>query len=310
MTSLHRALAAIMLGACPWLACSREDRPATAASAAAEPGISLSAEMLKHADIATAPLRRASRSADVTLAGTLVPDPERALTVRTSIGGRLWQPDGARWPALGEHVDSGRVLGQVADARPMIASRAGTVMRVLAVPGEIVAADAELLVLADVEHPLARIVWTADAPLDPPADLALSPAYRQDLVVRANLVGTGGEADPESIFPAYLYRAAAGWPGARPGVAVIARFPDPRIPESGIFVPDEAVVQWDALPWVYLQVGKGRYTREPLETDHAVRGGYIVSSGLTDRDTVVVRGAQLLLSEEFRATTAASDDEE
>jgi len=315
MTYMRRVLTVVALGTSAGLGCARGDRQAADAGAAAAqtdmgPGISLEAEALKHGDISTAPLRRVSRPGEVALAGILVSDPERAMMVRAPIAGRLWEPDGARWPALGEHVDSGRVLGQVADARPMFASRGGTVTRVLAVPGEIVAASGELLEVSDVDHPLARITWTADGPLDAPTAVAISPAYRSDIAVPAELVGTAGAADASSIFPAYLYRAARAWPGARPGVAVIARFSDPRISGQGIFVPDEAVVQWNALPWIYVQVGKGRFAREPLETEHAVQGGYIVTKGLTERDTIVVRGAQLLLSEEFRATSAASSDEE
>jgi biotin carboxyl carrier protein len=298
------------------LACSHkgdeqtENAPSTESSGGAgEKGIVIGAETMKRAGISTAAVRRSSHPVEVTLTGELVGDSERTVLIRAPIAGRLLTTDSVPWPGLGERIEAGRVLGQVSDARPLVAPRGGTVTAVNAVPGEIVSAGAPLLEISDFDHPLARVVWQADAPPHAPPSLFLAPADRPELSVRATLIGSAPEADPVSRAPAYLYRVGRAWPGARPGAAVIARFPDSRVSRSGVFVPDDAVVQWDAMAWVYVRAGKGRYVRARLSTDYPVQGGYVVLDGLADGDTIVVQGAQLLLSEEFRASSAGLSDE-
>jgi hypothetical protein len=280
-------------------------------------GVTLDVGTVRRVGIETAPLHSSASGAVVILAGELVPDSGRIVTVRAPLAGRL-VVDGARWPALGEMVTEGRVLGHVSDARPLAAPRGGTVTRVGAQPGEMVQAGAMLLELTDFRHPLARLVWRADAPPVPPASLTLAPlavggtADGRTTGVPARLVGPAPEVDPLSREPVYLYRAAQAWPGARPGAPVVARFADRRGGASGPLVPTEAVVQWEGLPWVYVERAPGRYERVRVETDRpAEGGGYLVggdrAASVAVGDLVVVRGTQQLLSEEFRAHAATGE---
>jgi hypothetical protein len=114
--------------------------------------------------------------------------------------------------------------------------------------------------------------------------------------------------DPLSRTPVFLYRVERGWPSARPGTLIEARFADPRESGQGLLVPTDAVVQWEGLAWVYVARGERRYVRELVSTDDPVDGGYLVHSGLAPGDAIVVRGAQQLLSEEFRARATAGEE--
>jgi multidrug efflux pump subunit AcrA (membrane-fusion protein) len=246
---------------------------------------------------------------EIRLPGELVPDPQRRTTIRAPLAGRLSVPAGGRWPAYGERVSKDEVLGQVSDAIPLLAPRAGAVTAVPAQPGEMVAAGQTLLELTDYSQPVARVAWHAAAP-SPPARIALEVSGSGVRTVRipATLIGAAPEADPVTRLPAYLYRAAKEWRGARPGMAITALLPAGPA-AAGLLIPDGALVQWEGLVWAYVQRAPGRYIRRRVPTDRPAAGGFFVAAGWNPGDTVVVTGAEQLLSEEFRARVTVGDEQ-
>jgi hypothetical protein len=255
---------------------------------------------------ALSPLRAAP---EIRLVGELVPDPQRTTAIRASLAGRLSVPVGGRWPAYGERVSQGEILGQVSDALPLEAPRAGVTTAVGAQPGAMVAAGQLLLELTDYSRPVARIGWSASAP-SPPSRLALEvlSSAAGPARVAAELVGAAPEADPVTRLPAYLYRAVREWPGARPGTTVTAVLPAGPA-AAGLLVPDAALVQWEGLVWAYVQRESGHYLRRRVPTDRPAPGGFFVAAGWTPDDSVVVVGAEQLLSEEFRARVTVGDEQ-
>jgi len=247
---------------------------------------------------ASAPVRR--------LAGELVAEPDRITTVRAPIAGRLALPEGVRWPSFGERMAGGTVIAQVSDAKPLLLPRGGIVTQVGAQPGEMVQPGQLLLEVTDYDQPLVRVAWPADVP-GPPAEVGIS-SVEGGRAVRARLLGAAPAADPVTRLPAYLFRAERGWPGARPGAAVVVAVPDRGAPARGVLVPDRAVVQWEGLTWVFVERGAGRFGRVRAPTDRPVAGGFLASAGLLAGDTVVVEGAEQLLSEEFRARVTVGDE--
>lgn len=249
--------------------------------------------------------------------GEIVVDPARVTAVRAAVPGRLTS---SRWPVLGEGVSAGRVLGQVSDARPLVAPRNGTVSRVGAQPGELVQAGQELLQLTDYTSLLVRLVWRSELSGAPPAVINVRSSNGATAGAAARLVGPGGDVDSLTRMPVYLYRLLRGWPGARPGLPVIGSVPDERasavrastaIPgDKDLLVPEAAVVQWQGLAWVYVERAAGHYVRTRVVTDRPVPTGYVVreaSSALRVGNRVVIRGAQQLLSEEFRTQLPAGE---
>ncbi|MFL5520410.1 MAG: HlyD family efflux transporter periplasmic adaptor subunit [Gemmatimonadales bacterium] len=261
-------------------------------------------------DLAVTTLTSRTTSPAVILTGEVVADSSRTSVVRAPIAGRLFQPEGTRWPAFGETVRAGQVLAQVSDARPLAAAVGGVVTRVAARPGELVDAGQALLEVTDFSSPLVRVAWSADAPPTPPARITVTGIDRTGAQVEARLEGPALEADPLTRLPAWLYRAARPWPGARPGLPVSAAVAMPGASGRGAFVPQAAVVQWDGLIWVFRRRGTGQYERVRVPSAHAVAGGWLVPDGdeLSPGDTVVVRGAQVLLSEEFKSRVRVGDE--
>ena len=274
--------------------------------------VSLKPDERKRIGVELAVLRSASRGAELQLAGDVVPETERAAVLRAPVAGRFTVPQGARWPTLGERVSPHVALAQVSDARPLALPIGGIVTRVGAQPGALVEAGQVLLEVADYSRPLVRVAWLDPSGSAPPARLRVGPTAAS-AGMTARLVGPAPDADPVTRRPAYLYRAERGWPGATPGTPVVAyaSSPAPSGRDSaakGALVPDVAVVQWQGLAWAYRTHGADRFERVRVVTDHPAPGGWIVRGPLAAGDTVVVRGAEELLSEEFRARVTVGDE--
>lgn len=273
--------------------------------AADEAMVSLDRVALRALDIRTAPLAAAHWNDGRELNGEVVAEPERTTAVRAPLGGRLATEGTERWPRFGERIEAGTAVGHVADARPLLIARAGTITRVGAQPGELVDAGQVLLELTDYAQPVARLVWPDAAPR-PPATLTLHTAAGRS--VTARLVGAAPEADPVTRLPAFLYRADHAWAEARPGLPVTARLAGTGGSRAGVRVPAAAVVQWDGFAWVYLESAPARFVRRRIDTAHPLDGGDVVDAALAVGARVVVRGAQALLSEEFRSRISVGDE--
>ncbi len=112
-------------------------------------------------------------------------------------------------------------------------------------------------------------------------------------------------ADPRIQGISYLYSVPAA-NGVVPGMNVVTVLP--RGPASrGVLVPSSAVLWWQGKAWCYVQVAEGRFARRELPATNSVEGGLFVSSGIAPGDTLVVKGAQRLLSEEFRSQIQVVD---
>lgn len=273
----------------------------------AEAVVTLDSAERRRIGLALSPLGATSRVPEDRLPGEVVAESGRTAVLRAPVAGRLTLPAGTRWPALGERVDAGVALARVSDARPLSLPIGGVVTSVGAQPGALVEAGQSLLEVADYRRPLVRVPWPAQGGGAPPARARVGPAMA-DVRVDATLVGPAPEADPVTREPVYLYRAGRAWPGAMPGTPAVLLRPRTGRRADGVLVPDSAVVQWEGLAWTYVQRGPGRFHRVRVPTDHPVPGGWLAGAPLGVNDTVVVRGAQELLSEEFRASVTVGDE--
>ena len=73
-------------------------------------------------------------------------------------------------------------------------------------------------------------------------------------------------------------------------------------------VPADAVVWWQGRAWVYVQIDPQRFARREIPADAPVPGGWFLSKGIDAGDRVVNRGAQQLLSEEFRSQIEVGEE--
>src|SRR5579859_1118565 len=103
----------------------------------------------------------------------------------------------------------------------------------------------------------------------------------------------------------FLYTAAAE-SGVLPGMNVLAFLPSGTSVEAAA-VPASSVVWLQGRAWVYRRTGQDKFARMEIATDQPARGGGYIVKDMPKDAQVVIRGAQLLLSEEFRAQIQVED---
>lgn len=281
-----------------------ETEPAALVPVGDGAGIALDSAMRGRMGIGLTTLARAAVRAELEVPAVVVEDPGATIIVRAAVGGRL-RPAGERpWPRVGEVLRADELVADVGDARSLAVPRGGTVSRLLAQPGELVQAGQPLLELVDYGQALVQVAWPGASA--PPPSLTFG-FGRGAPRVTGHLAGAAPTADPLTHRPAYHYRLA-GAAALRPGVLLSGYLPDPEAPPDAVQVPDAAVVQWDALAWVYVERAPGRFVRVRVPTTHPVPGGWLVPEGLAPGDRVVSTGAGQLLSEEFRARITVGEE--
>ena len=125
--------------------------------------------------------------------------------------------------------------------------------------------------------------------------------------VRSTLVSSAPATDPRIQGMSFFYLAPADRAGSLlPGMDVAA-FLAVGPKREGTMIPASAVVWWQGKGWIYLKKDPARFFRLDIATDAPVGGGWFVTSRFTPGDRLVVTGAQLLLSEEFRSRIQVGD---
>ena len=102
------------------------------------------------------------------------------------------------------------------------------------------------------------------------------------------------------IQGASLLYATRFRPSLAPGMNLVARLPQGSM-RHGLIVPYSAVVWQQGQAWAYIQVTATGFTRKPVSTDTPLPNGYFITSEFKPGDRILIRGAQFLLSEEFRS---------
>lgn len=154
--------------------------------------------------------------------------------------------------------------------------------------------------------------------------ITLPPGVQLDDVpatASVEVVGKSRRADVRYISPAtrtdariqgltYFYAAPAN-SGVLPGMNVRAFLANGK-PVDGVIVPATAIVWWAGRAWVYRRTGDDTFTRLEIPVDMPAEqdGGFVVPARLlADNDDVVITGAQMLLSEEFRSQIQIEGDD-
>jgi hypothetical protein len=116
----------------------------------------------------------------------------------------------------------------------------------------------------------------------------------------AQWLGPAPNVDPQIQGKAFLFLATAGAGNLLPGMAVSAYLPLQAGPLNGFVVPDSAVVRQGGHAWVYVQKANDNFTRRKISLDSPLDRGWFITNGVSASDRIVVQGAQVLLSEEFK----------
>lgn len=108
------------------------------------------------------------------------------------------------------------------------------------------------------------------------------------------------------IQGASLFYLAPGNVGLLPNMNVNILMPSDKV-VTGVGVPPSAIVWNQGEAWIYVRIDPTHFVRRPIASDLSEPDGNSIATGLRDGTSVVVRGAQTLLSQEFRSQTPAED---
>jgi multidrug efflux pump subunit AcrA (membrane-fusion protein) len=118
-------------------------------------------------------------------------------------------------------------------------------------------------------------------------------------------VSAATKTDPRIQGASFFFTAPAS-SGLLPGMSVVAFVPTARAFE-GVVVPPSAIVWAQGGAWAYFRTGPNTFARRAVPTDLPAPAGGYVMQGQANNAEVVVQGAQMLFSEEFRAQAQVSD---
>ncbi len=140
-------------------------------------------------------------------------------------------------------------------------------------------------------------------PPPPSASVQINTGQRTEI----RFVSPATRTDPKIQGVSFFY-LAAGDSGVLPGMNVLAFLPSGSTVQ-GATIPASAVVWWQDRAWIYRRAAPDKFVRAVIVTDLPTPdGGYIVKD-LPSGTQVVTSGAQLLLSEEFRAQIQVGVDQ-
>jgi hypothetical protein len=190
----------------------------------------------------------------------------------------------------------------VSNGRPLTVSRGGEIVELMAQPDEAIESGQPVLRVARREHLLARVELPAGEQINgsiPSARIAV--IGHDEWVVPGEPMGLAPTVSLRTQGQAYLFRVACNGMPIRPGLAVIAYLALPGDPLTGVIIPRSAVVRYAGLAWLYVKTGDDQFTRREVRLLSPTETGWFVTTGASAGDTVVVTGAQVLLSQELKA---------
>ncbi|MHB1677197.1 MAG: efflux RND transporter periplasmic adaptor subunit [Sulfuriferula sp.] len=150
---------------------------------------------------------------------------------------------------------------------------------------------------------LLRVTLPLDENLVAAATIHLSAYNKQRFP--ASLLSPSPQSDPLLQGRSFFYCTDTLLPV---GTRIVAYLPMSDQGMQGIFMPSSAIVWFGGQPWVYVQLDKDHFSRRTVSQQSPSDGGFFVTQGFKPGVAVVVKGAQLLLSEEFRAQIKTGEE--
>lgn len=137
---------------------------------------------------------------------------------------------------------------------------------------------------------------------------ALAQAPTREANIDLRYISPATRSDPRIQGLSYFF-SAPGDSGLLPGMNAVVYVPSGKT-YQGVFVEDTAIVRWQGRPWVYLRVDSSHFKRQLIRTDQPVSDDDYIVREITPGSEIVIRGAQVLLSEEAKSELRGGGDDD
>ncbi|CCD86235.1 putative Multidrug resistant protein [Bradyrhizobium sp. ORS 285] len=166
----------------------------------------------------------------------------------------------------------------------------------------------QVVQLIEREQLLVQVTLPPGVTLAEPPRFALAQAPTRSVNIDLRYLSPATRTDPRIQGVSY-YFVAGGDSGLLPGMNTTAYVPSGKS-YDGVFVEDTAIVQWQGRAWVYLRAGPETFKRHPIRTDQPVSDDDYVVQDIPPGSELVMRGAQVLLSEEAKSELRGGGDDD
>jgi hypothetical protein len=170
----------------------------------------------------------------------------------------------------------------------------------------IIERSAPVVRLIERDEFLVQVTLPPGVILGGPPRTALAQASTRDANIDLRHLSPATRTDPRIQGLSYFF-AAPGDSGLLPGMNATVYVPSGKT-YDGVFVEDTAIVRWQGRSWVYLRVGPDTFKRHPINTDQPVSDDDYVVRDIPAGSEIVIRGAQVLLSEEAKSELRDAGD--
>ena len=144
-------------------------------------------------------------------------------------------------------------------------------------------------------------------PLARQQNITVSPTGRRRLAMPAEYLAPSPQSSALTQGESYFILCDS--PTLQTNMHITAWLTAQGPPLAGVIIPESAVVRHLGQTYVYLQIDNETFARRAIPRLMTIRRGYFVPSGISPGDKLVVAGAQMLLSEEFRSQIPDEDDD-
>lgn len=138
------------------------------------------------------------------------------------------------------------------------------------------------------------------------SSILITPIQDEVTPIRADYVSQSIQTDISNIGKTYFYSAPADF--LRVGMRVNVVPAQASSSMKGVIVPNQAIAWHGGMAWIYVKTKPDTFLRKPVASDIELDNGWFDNS-LTPGTEVVIRGAQLLLSEEFKFQIKNENDD-
>ena len=125
--------------------------------------------------------------------------------------------------------------------------------------------------------------------------------------IKAEFVSVAAQSDTQSQGESYFFKTRAK--NILSGMNVMAWIPEKSATVTGAHFPKSALIWYLNQAFIYQKTSAETFVRRPLAHYSLLPDGSYLSESLNPEDEIVIEGAQMLLSEEFKGQIPSEDDD-